>query len=505
MAIQLSTAAIFGIGIGGAVFLIFSVSALILFSLRRKHKALLADIDHDHGQRRAHLSITDEDVSRMPGTRRVRPLPYSNPSGWAPLLSRESVAKKGLSPNPADVDPVTGVPPWPVRIPRRLKKAPSRPGVRVPLAALSPVTERSTNNTATSPSVSKVTDEETDIKAQPNQGTVRGVYRLSGGPFLDASPNQLKPKPLFHGQQRSFSHGVLTSIAHGTDPRGSTSVSHETAEFAKAQLSRMRRSSSLCSQQPGRAPTIPIPPLPFQHEARKKPQPMQSPPGASPRRMSGTSLMSGDTSVLDEMVSKGLSRAETDFTSISLSSPPASASTNIGLGVSNENHPKWNFSRIDRSASPLSATKARNIRPQINQQQSFRASIQSSLPRSASSGLSMSLLDHNSPNPKAAHHNALKATLEIPSKSERNPSRRSNRMPQASPLSNVNVFRISEDLKSKRASTSILQVVSGNNQGSPVKNPWTDRPTSIATDDPFRWDPKTSMQSGKPSAMKGGG
>ncbi|KAL8755715.1 MAG: hypothetical protein Q9184_004713 [Pyrenodesmia sp. 2 TL-2023] len=489
MAVQLS--AILGIAIGGAVALLLVGTAVAYLLLHRKHRASLKKIDHDFDQRRVHLSITDEDVMRMPGTRRVRPSPYNNSSGWAPVSSRESVAKKAFSPNPADIDTATGLPPWPVRIPRRLKKAQSSPAVRVPLATLSPITERSTNNTATSPTWSKATEPETDSKTQPSQGAFRGVYRLDSCPNLDISPNSLTPRPLFHNQQRSFSHGVLASIDNIGKARESDSSSfQDNAEFVKTQLAQMRRSSSLCSQQPGRAPTIPIPPLPFEVDAASRFRPMKIAAETSPRRGSGTSLLSGDTSVLDDMASKGFSQAETNSTS-----------TSIGLGISNENQPKWNFSRIDRSASPLSAVQARNTRPHANQQYSFRASIHNSLPRSASSGLSMSLLDHNSPNPKVAL-DAARSNLDVPGKMEKTLSRRT-KLPPASPLSKTNIFKISEDMKSKRASTSILQVVSGN-PASPVKDPWTDRPTSIATEDPFRWDPKTSMQSEKPSAMKNG-
>ncbi|KAI4289816.1 MAG: hypothetical protein L6R35_000923, partial [Caloplaca aegaea] len=502
MAIQLSVGVICGIGIGGAVLLLLVFTPLGLIILRRKHQTQLAEIDNESTRRRAHLSITDEDFYRMPGTRRVRPSPYSNSSGWAPVSSHESLAKKSFTPNPADVDPVTGLPPWPVRIPRRLRKAQSSPAVRVPLAALSPITERSTNNTATSPSLSKITDPDTDMKTQASHGTVRGVYRLSSGPSFDMIPQQLHPKPLFHGQQRSFSHDVIASIENTKEGQGPNVTSGDNADHAKTQLALMRRSSSLCSQQPGQAPTIPIPPLPSELRATRKFQAVKSPAEASPRRVSGTSLLSGDTSVLDDMASKAFSQAETDFTSISLSSPPASASTTVGLGICTEDHPKWNFSRVDRSASPLSAAQARNMRPQVNEQHSSGASIHNSLPRSASSGLSMSLLNHNSPNPQAAL-NGPKSTLRIPGKTAERDASRQSKVPQSSPLRNSNnVFATANgDPKDKRASTSILQLVSGN-QISPVKNPWIDRPTSIATDDPFRWDPKTSMQPGRPSAMK---
>ncbi|KAL9594986.1 MAG: hypothetical protein Q9219_006714 [cf. Caloplaca sp. 3 TL-2023] len=494
MTIALSDTAIWGIGIGGSALVIIACAGLIILWLRKKHTALLATTNRDTERSRAHLSITDEDVMRMPGTRRIRPSPYNQESGWVPISSRENVAKRGLAPNPADVDPITGLPPWPVRIPRRLKKTQSSPVVRVPLAALSPITERSTNNAATSPSLSKIAS--SDVENQ--KGIVKDADRTDGNPAPDASPGPLTPKPLFHGQPRSLSHGTLTGLSEKSNFTESVGMVSDKVVFPGMEGAQLRRSSSLCSRRPGQPPSIPVPPLPFDLPANRRQQPGMSPSDASPQRISGMSLLSGDTSLLDEMVSRGFSQADTDLTSINLTSPPASASPNHGLGISVGNS-KWNFSRVDRAASPLSTAKARNVRPQISQQHSFRASIHNSLPRSASSGLSMSLLDHNSPNPKA-FANLAKANLDAPGKIKRERSQRS-RVPQGSPLSKVNVFKISEEMKSKRASTSILQVVSGN-QVSPVKNPWTDRPISIATEDPFRWSPKSSMQPGKPSAMK---
>ncbi|KAL8998222.1 MAG: hypothetical protein Q9188_006150, partial [Gyalolechia gomerana] len=499
MAIQLSVTAIWGIGAGGAVFVILAILGVVFFWLRRKHKALLTTINRDTELPRAHLSITDEDVMRMPGTRRVRSSPYNQRSGWIPVSSREIVAKRRFAPNPADIDPTTGLPPWPVRFPRNLKKTQSSPMGRVPLAALSPITERSTNNTATSPNLSKTATGDTENQEQSTNNILEGGERLHDGPDPDLSPYQLKPRPLFHGQQRSFSHSTLTGLSEDSKSKVSAHIVSESAENRGMKVARMRRSASLCSQQPGQAPTIPIPPLPFELAANRRSRRVQGQPNTSPQRISGMSLLSGDTSLLDEMTLRRFSQADTDFTSISLTSPPESTSTDIGLGISNGSQSKWNFSRIDRAASPLSAAKARSIRPQLSQKHSFRASIHNSLPRSASSGLSMSLLDHNSPNAKILP-SATKSTLVIPRKVARGPSQR-RKIPQGSPLNTMNVFKVSEEMNPKRASTSILQVVSGN-QGSPVKNRWTDRPTSIATEDPFRWDPKTSMQPGKPSAMK---
>ncbi|KAL8778618.1 MAG: hypothetical protein Q9213_007337, partial [Squamulea squamosa] len=490
MAIQISGPAIWGIGAGICV-VILTLIVLFWVQLRRRLKANDHSISRSLSQRRAHLSITDEDVMRMPGMRRHQLAPYNHPTGWAPISSRESIAKKALTPNPADVDPITGVPPWPVRIPRRLKKSQSNPIVRMPPPALLPITERSTNNTATSPSLSTATNPDNSMK-QSKVTVGVDVYRPSGRPSLDSSPGLLRPKPLFHGQQRSLSQGSLTSSALNPKPITSAQVSTQNSELQSLREARIPRSSSLCSQQPGQAPNIQLPPLPPFELPASQAQSTKILTDMSPQRVSGMSLLSGDTSVLDGSASRVFSQADTDFTSISLASP-LSSHTPIGLGISTASNPKWNFSRIDRSASPLSASKARNIRPQISQQHSFRASIHNSLPRSVSSGLSMSLLDQTSPNPKAAL-NTTGSTFEVP-------PRRRSRVPQPSPMRGLNVFQLSEDKKAKRASTSVLQPVSGN-QTSPVKNPWLDRPRSIATEDPFRWDPKTSMQPIKPSAMK---
>ncbi|KAL8709748.1 MAG: hypothetical protein Q9220_005534 [cf. Caloplaca sp. 1 TL-2023] len=500
MAVSLSVAAICGIAVGGAAFIVIMVAGPLLIRLRKKHMALVAASDDKTKQRpRAHLSITDEDVFRMPGTRRIRPSPYDHSSGWIPISSKENLPKRGLAPNPADVDPITGLPPWPVRIPRRLKKAQSTPHVRMPLAALSPITERSTNNTA-SPSIpSTAGDLDSQNPKQPTIEKPAEVYLPTGRPPLDSSPGYLQPKPLFHGQARSFSHSTLVKPSSSFNLDEETRTPVGAIELDSLQTARMPRVSSLCSQRPGQAPEVPVPPLPIELPVIKKPYLLRNVAESSPRRVSGVSLLSGDTSVLDETGSRAFSQAETDFTSISLTSPLGSQPTSIGLGISTESNAKWNFSRVDRSASPISVPKVRSIRPQMNQQHSFRASVHDSLPRSASSGLSMSLLDRNSPCPKPTLA-VSRANLDAPGKTGRK-AFQAGVLPQGSPL---NVFQLNEERKAKRASTSVLQVVSGN-QSSPVKDPWVDRPTSIATEDPFRWDPKTTMQQpARPSAMKTG-
>ncbi|KAL9612712.1 MAG: hypothetical protein Q9167_002703 [Letrouitia subvulpina] len=453
------------------------------------------------------MSITDEDVARMPGMKRLRSstrLPYKQQPGWNPISSRENVTKKTLIPNPADIDPVTHVPPWPTRVPRGLKKATSTPLVRMSAAALSPITERSTIATATSPNISAAVSAD-DGKRQSTKGdVVGGLYKPKGTPDVDVSPTAaLKPKPLFHGQQRSFSHGMLPKAVDETIKKTApTDKSSREGRVDSLQVIKMPRSTSLGSQPGGQPPNFPVPPLPMHLPIKRTSQTMSTAAETSPRRISGYSLLSGDTSVLDQTLSNAFSQAETDFTSISLTSPPLSSSTPVGLGIFDSDSATRNFSRPDRFNCLSSGPKAKDIRPQLNSQNSFRASIHKNTP-GVSSKLLMSFLDQSSQDISSmstCDDQAIKGPSQgiVAGGTTRHPGLSPSSLPRR-----TNIFQINDERKSKLASASVLQAVSGN-QRSPNKNLWNDRPNSIATEDPFRWDPKTSMQPSKPSAMKGG-
>ncbi|KAL9046559.1 MAG: hypothetical protein Q9214_000630 [Letrouitia sp. 1 TL-2023] len=508
MAIKLSVAAIWGISAAGVAVLVLAIAAFIVFFLRRRHRALVSRSSSKLTTRRAHMSITDEDVARMPGMKRLRSstrLPYKQQTGWNPISSRENVTKKTLVPNPADIDPVTHVPPWPTGVPRGLKKVTSTPLVRMPAAALSPITERSTIATATSPNLSAAVSAE-DGKPQSSKGeVVGGLYKPKGTPDVDISPTgALKPKPLFHGQQRSFSHGMLPKAADETVKKNAlANKASREVPVDGLQAIKMPRSTSLGSQPGGQPPSFPVPPLPMHLPTKRASQTMSPATETSPRRISGYSLLSGNTSVLDQTLSNAFSQAEMDFTSVSLTSPPVSGLTPVGLGIFDSSSATRNFSRPDRFNCPSSGPKAKDIRPQLNPQKSFRASIHSNSTADASSRLSTSLLEQSSrdiSSMSTCDDQAIKSpSLGIATGG-------TTYHPGLSPLPlprRTNVFEANKERKSKLASASVLQVVSGN-QRRPIKNPWNDRPNSIATEDPFRWDPKTSTQPGKPSAMKGG-
>ncbi|KAG6994140.1 hypothetical protein G7Y79_00047g083660 [Physcia stellaris] len=322
-------------------------------------------------------------------------------------------------------------------------------------------------------------------------------------PRSNISSNTAKamtPKPLFHDKQRSASLGTLPKITVTDKKQNGLYVVDSKAPDAHD--TRLPRSTSLYTQQAASAPTGPLPPLPLNVTKLKGFQTIRNP---AEHRESGNSLLSGDTSILDDGGSKCFSQAETDFTSISMVSPPRLGS--ISLGISDEDGFMWDSREYTGATSPLDALRKMDIRPQLKTQNSYRASIQHSLPRSASSGLSLSLLDRSpfrhpsntterkdEPDGNDKSRSNLNHELEA-----RSPFRQG--ISTSSPLSRNSMINIYEDPKPKRSSA-ILQDVSGN-LGSPLHDGVKTRPLSVATSDPFRWETEKPLKPGKPSAMKG--
>lgn len=480
--------------IAGAVGLTSLTVILIVLGLRHKHRRLLSQINSPSERRlsgfptspNAIMSITDEDVARMPGTRasvhRSQHTPHNRNILYTPMASRESLPPRAYIPKARsndrdDHEPAAPQQSWP--LPRRMTRADGTPLVKMPSSTLTPFTERSKKVLPSPPKDARNTD------GTPRKDEMSSIGNLNlNGKDSDATKTlfatDLTPKPLFHGQQRSSSYGMIAEIADGskTEPR----ASRRTSQFP--------RSKSMYSQEPGLAPPQPLPPLPFEITSKRLPR-VKS-PEQSTRRASGGSLFSEQTSILDDNWPKVLAQAGTDFTSITLASPPSPASTRKGLGQYEINHVVWDSSHEEGRASPIGAAKQMAFRPQLNTQRSFRASIQESLPRSKSSGLSLSMSLHGpsraesraslAKEPSSTHS---KSRVAIPRSAE---SRRPGRgISPSSPLCRATDFTIHDDTKSKRASTSILHAVSGN-EGSPISDPWEKRPCSIATSNPVEWD-----------------
>ena len=512
----MSKGAVWGVAAGAAIFLVVIGAITIILCRRARQKKKITILTA--GERRlsgypgGHFSITDSDVARMPGTRRVirrTQGSYGSSRGYTAVTSRETLPRRPIAPtmskaiahDSVSMKRATSNPSWP--LPRRLTRSNATPLVKIKSPSLTPVTEKpaksvgridvvSVNN---SPAVNEQGGKDM-VQFHPPIPDPKGIAQsdLSTTPIL-------KPEPLFLAKPRSHSAGAIAQFLNPQQDRTNPTVMDSSLPRA-----RLPRSSSLCSQQSGLAPNIPMPPLPLNLQPSKRYQCIRSPPETSSRRTSGNSLFSGDTYLLDESSSRPFSQAETDFTSTSIASASKFGSKPEGLGIFAPEHISRNPSSFRESSGLTQPAKAARVTVPSGAQKAFRASIAKSLPRSESSGLSMSLLDQglsrNASGASLSKENALlrgKSSLRVPANTDRN-ARSLREVSSGSPLRKLAAYNSNQDVKSKRASASILQVVSGNH-GSPLHDQLDKRPSSWSTGNPFEWHP-TSLQLGKASAKK---
>ena len=461
-----------------------------------------------------HFSLTDADVARMPGTTSVLRRPAHSSCGSSrgdtAVTSRENLPSRPILAtmsravvrNQTSPQSTTSSPSWP--LPRRLTRSNATPLVKLRAPSLTTITEKPAKklgkDRAVAIEVQPVGTDESDRDEDKIQLPVlRSQESLKSDIFNTTVPT---PKPLFHDKPRSSSASAIA-------PCSKAQVSEVTVLNREKSLPSpgFPRSSSLCSQKPGLAPEKPVPPLPFNFPASKRIQNMKSPGELSSRRTSGNSLFSGDTYILDDRAFRPFSQAETDITSISLASPSTVDSKPEGLGIFVGDEVDWEASKFGETSSLCLPAKAVRPNAQAGSRKSVRASIVNSLPRSESSGLSMSLLDHgpsrNTSDASLSRRPVVlsnKSSLGVPENANQKGARLRGISP-ASPLRTISSCDNHEDIKSKRVSTSILQTVSGNNS-SPLHDRVDKRPSSWSTSNPFQWGSTTSMQSRKPSAMK---
>ena len=516
-------AVIGGVAAGGAVILFFSVGLLVVVGLKIRHRRKLAAINAA-GERRlsrypgGNLSLADGEFSQVPGPKNFLQRsgcdPYGPSKVWTAIPSRESIDARPLirkPPNAVTSDRAQQKtdPPqlsWP--LPKRLTRSKAIPLIPIKELSLSPITERLATNPGPSPAIASTTG----IAAQKalGQDTDNIGQALSsdcnGSPQAGVWPvTALKPRPLFHSHQRSISarttpqaptENVALSLDRVINPRDSF-------PFASCRPE-LPRSVSLGSQSSGVAPDGPVPPLPVNARKSNRPDKIRVNAAGSPSRTSVGSFASEHSSILQDRVSQ---QAETNFTSLSLLSPHSGLRIYDGSKI-------WDPSRMSSTATSPGPSANTNIHTQLLTQRSFRASIGGySLPRSTSSGLSMSLLNQHTPKaePKTPGTECISNVLPVFNSARNLEIPRSNSVRRqlsrectlARLTSNRNsLFNVYDDVRNKRASTSILQDVSGN-LGSPLRNELAKRPTSIATSNPFQWDPATSMKPGQLAAHRG--
>lgn len=490
----------------GAFLLTLAIGlVLVVLYCRWKQRRQLARIFSARERRLSgypggHLSITDEDVARMPGTRRARRnsnhAPSKSSRGWTAISSRESLPRRPIktaSKHPQNT--IGTVPSWP--LPRRLTKSTASPSVKLNASLQFPKQDEKI------PESHKLPDLEFNVLCSRD---LAENTPPSGRGQETSTASAPKVKPSFNSKQRSISAGLILQRPEGEINHVEDSLHPVLSGVSHIPKPHLPRSASLCSQHAGTVPTKPIPPLPFNLPATNRFQTIRKLIEENSTRASGNSLLSGNTSILDDCLSRTLSQAETSLTSTSGLSPVVSSSLSARAGASDNENQKWRSSNPGGGSHPPPISKKDEPHVRAEVRKSCRASIVQSLPRSASSGLSLSLSlaagsSCNESSTSLYRDKILPSrtpSLMVPDTMEGR-GRRRGKSP-ASPLRNSTTFDSRGDLKVDPKIPSTLQVISGNEGGTETSKPEKFLPSD--ENQMFQWDPASPMQPGKPSVAK---
>ena len=507
MPFQLTTGAIWGIGVGAFLLTLASGLVVIVLYCRLKQRRQLARIFSARERRLSgypggHLSITDEDVARMPGTRRARRNSNHAPSGsmrgWTAISSRESLprrpVKTALKKHPRNTTR-SGLS-WP--LPPRLTRSTAPPSVKLQTSVQCPKHEEKTPEPQKFPDIEFNTLSQRDWVENTSSSPKSGEKPLTG-PALRLEPSS-------HNKQRSVSAGLIMQRPQGEIKHTEDLVHPNLPENPQIPKPHLPRSASLCSQHAGKVPTKPVPPLPFNFSATNRFQNIRSLIEESATRASGNSLLSGDTSILDECLLRTLSQAETNITSTSVISPVVPSSELGRAERSDAENRTWRSSTSNGNSFPVSVSKANELQAKAEARKSCRASIVQSLPRSASSGLSLSLSLAPGSSCNVSSTSLYKdkvlpsrtPSLMVPDNGEGKGSRRGKS--PASPLRNSTTLDSRGELKVEKKLPPTLQVISGNEGSMQISQP--EKTPSSDENKIFQWDSISPMQPGKPSAAK---
>lgn len=482
--ITLNTGIVIGIAVGGAVvlFAVSSVLTLLLLKLRQRRF-----VTRNGGNRlsRFAFNISNPELSGIPRVRSVLRRPSRNPygSGWVGISSLDSLAQNSVLYNQFQGDQPQGSANKHTRYqPRRLIKPYPKslgPTGALPLCSIS---EPSTG-----------LDDRLPHGFGPNRSLlVRGAVNQPSplSTVISAEPERVKPRPYFWGQQRSFS----SSAAFQSSP------SKQAADLPKSDSRpTVRRSVSLHSQLAGPAPTEPLPSPPLPCLPRFSRIEMLKDSQGRESRTSMRSSTSFNSTINDDY--RPFSCTETDYTSNSFQPSQSNRNSKRSaqlLGGSDIG----DWSRAKMFTAGSSQSTAANTKPLLNPQKSLKASIeQYQIPRDKSSSLSLSLVDDK--------------MLQTPTRSDSTASKLERTSRDVFKLCNMSPNYIesfdktakvdspndaaSKDIpessnldmdssrKCKRASTSILKEVSGN-EGMPCCSEFQKRPTSLPLSQPVKWN-----------------
>ena len=378
---------------------------LVVLVSRINHRRLLMR-PNSIGQRRlsrcasAHLSITDEDAARMPGNRvalRRSLQPSSRRSPYTPMSSRDTLEVRSTPRSPwqsgkkYQYDNELGQA-WP--LPRRLQRSQVKPTVKL-RSSPAHATKEKDQGSSEKPPVKRDKSRTVMLPGQPEASSPTEISIKSDSP-TDSPKLHLTPKPLFHGQQRSISHGVINNSIDHSKRTPVRNVGDSSALTPRSpDTTALQRSTSMYHE-PGPSPTQLLPPLPFQIEAKAAPERVQSPTEFSTRRLSGGTYLSDNTSILDgDETPKAHSRAETEVTSIDIISPRTIGSTAMSTPHIDADQ---KFTGSPGRLGGLTSSKKLTFQPPLDHQTSFRASVHKSSSESKRGGLSVDVSLHCSSN-----------------------------------------------------------------------------------------------------------
>ena len=480
--ITLNTGIVIGIAVGGAValFVVSSVLTLVLLKLRQRRFTA-----RNGGSRlsRFAFNISNPELNGIPRVRSVLRRPSRNPygSGWVGISSLDSLAQNSVLYNQSQGDQPQGNANEHTRYqPRRLIKPYPKslgPTGALPLCSVS------------EPSTSL--DDRLPHGFGPNRSLlVRGVINQPSplSTVISAEPERAKPRPHFWGQQRSLSSNAAFQ----------SSPSKQAAALPKSDSRpTVRRSVSLHSQLAGPAPMEPLPSPPLPCLPRLSRIEMLK---DNQGRKSWTSMRSSTS--LNSTISndyRPFSCTETDYTSNSFQ-PSQSNRDSKRSAQPFDGGDIGDWSRTKMFTTGSSQSTAANTKPPLNSQKSFSIE-QYQIPRDKSSSLSLSLVDDK--------------MLQTPTRSDSTASKLERTSREVFKLCNMSPNYIesfdkitdvdspndvgSKDIpessnsdmdpsrKYKRASTSILKEVSGN-EGMLYCNEFQKRPTSLPLSQPVRWN-----------------
>lgn len=498
--------AIWGIAAGAFLLTLAGGLVLIVLYCRWKQRRQLARIFYARERRLSgypggHLSITDEDVARMPGTRRARRDSSHTPSeslrGWTAISSRESLPRrpvKTASKYPQNATET--VPIWP--LPPRLTRSTASPLVKLEESLDFPKHDEKMPESPKLPDI--------NFNVLYSRDLVENNSSSFGSGQSTSAGSALKVKPFSSSKQRSISAGLILQRPEGEINHAENSRHPDLPGTPQIRKPPLPRSASLCSQHAGTVPTKPIPPLPFNLPATNRLQHIRNLIEESSTRASGNSLLSGDTSILDDCLSRTLSQTETSLTSTSFLSSGVPSSQSTSAGMLDTENPRWRSSTSGRNSHPLPVFKANELQARAEVRKSCRASIVQSLPRSASSGLSLSLSLAPGSSRNVSSTSLYKdkilpsrtPSLMVPDTME-GKGRRRGKSP-ASPLRNSTTFDSRGDLRVEKKIPSTLQVISGNEGSTEINK--LEKVSSSDENKIFQWDPVSPMQPGIPSAAK---